>query len=98
MADIRSRSSDAGICVVVNDEGVVAGVLRSEQLQGDGDRRAEEAMRPGPSTFRPHVPIGEIAHYMSEHDLRAAPITSADGKLIGLLHLDDAMHAAHGDA
>jgi CBS domain-containing protein len=95
---VRARFADPEICVVVNDAGVVAGVMRSEQFEGDGNRRAEEAMRPGPSTFRPHVEIGEIFHYMSEHELTAVPITSADGKLVGVLHLDDARRAAHGDA
>jgi hypothetical protein len=33
---------------------------------------------------------------MTEHDLVNAPITTSDGRLVGLLLRDDAMAAAHG--
>ena len=51
-----------------------------------------------PSTFRPHVPIGEMAEYMVAHDLPSSPITSSDGRLIGILRREDAVHEAraHG--
>jgi Mg/Co/Ni transporter MgtE len=52
-------------------------------------------MRPGPSTFRPHVPIEEMAQFMHEHDLVSSPITSSDGRLIGLLRREDALRVAH---
>ncbi len=52
-------------------------------------------MRPGPSTFRPNVPIGEMAHYMLEHDLPSSPITTSDGRLVGLLTAEDATRVAH---
>lgn len=70
-------------------------MLRDEELSGDPSRTVEEAMRPGPSTFRPNVPISEMAHYMTEHDLISAPITTSDGKLVGLLLRDDAVKVAH---
>jgi predicted transcriptional regulator len=53
-------------------------------------------MRPGPSTFRPHVSIQEMAHYMVDHDLPTSPITSSDGRLIGILRRQDALDLAHG--
>jgi Mg/Co/Ni transporter MgtE len=52
-------------------------------------------MRPGPSTFRPHVSIGEMAHFMIDHDIVSSPITASDGRLIGLLRAEDAVRAAH---
>jgi predicted transcriptional regulator len=42
-------------------------------------------MEPGPSTFRPHVPVAEMSEYFAEHDLASAPITTSEGVLIGLL-------------
>ena len=51
-------------------------------------------MRPGPSTFRPHVGVTEMAKYMSEHDLETSPITTSDGRLIGILVRDDVLAAA----
>jgi predicted transcriptional regulator len=84
------------LCVVVNDQRIVLGILRAEQLSGPDDQRAEDAMRPGPSTYRPNVEIGEMADRMTKHDLDAVPITSSDGKLMGVLHREDALREAHG--
>jgi CBS domain-containing protein len=89
------RASDWDACVVVNHERVVLGLLRAEELKGDPARRIEEAMRPGPSTFRPHVPILEMAHYMIDHDVENAPITTSDGRLVGLLLRTDALRTVH---
>jgi Mg/Co/Ni transporter MgtE len=96
LGDVRARTEAAGwdAAVVVDDGGVVLGLLRREELDGEPERRIEEAMRPGPSTFRPNVHIVELAEHMVEHDLVSAPITTGDGVLIGLLRRDDAVDAA----
>jgi len=80
--------------VVVNEERVVLGLLREKELRSDPDLRIEEAMRPGPSTFRPFVSIEKMAKTMVEHDLANAPITTSDGRLVGLLTRADAVKAA----
>src|SRR6266511_3534620 len=87
---VRERARAAGwdACVVVNDERVVLGLLRQEELERP-EGRIEEVMRPGPSTFRPHVPIEEMADFMVAHDLPTSPITSSDGRLIGVLRRED---------
>jgi Mg/Co/Ni transporter MgtE len=98
LGDVRERVGSAGwdACVVVNDESVVMGLLRSKELDGDPELPIERAMRPGPSTFRPHVPIQEMADFMTRHDLVNAPITTSDGRLVGLLVREDAQKAASG--
>ena len=80
--------------VVVNEAQVVLGLLREKELDSEPGRRVAEVMRPGPSTFRPFVSADEIAHYMVEHDLKSAPITTSDGRLVGLLLREDAVAAA----
>jgi Mg/Co/Ni transporter MgtE len=90
---VRSEGWDA--CVVVNDEKVVLGLLRKAQLEGNPDEPVEHAMRPGPSTFRPHVSIGDMAHFMLDHDLQSSPVTTSDGRLVGLLRREDAVANAH---
>ena len=80
--------------MVVNDERVVLGLLREAELDRDGGEPIERVMRPGPSTFRPHVPIVEMARFMVAHDLPTSPITSSDGRLIGVLRREDAVQAA----
>jgi predicted transcriptional regulator len=97
LGEVQQRVRAAGwdACVVVNQQRVVLGLLRAKELDGDPDQRIEQAMRPGPSTFRPHVPIAEMAQYMVEHDSENAPITTSDGRLVGLLRQQDAVRAAH---
>ena len=98
LGEVAARAHAAGwdACVVVNQERVVLGLLRAKELDGDPGSRIEAAMRPGPSTFRPHVPVAELAHYLLDHDVENAPITTSDGRLVGLLRRDDALRAAHG--
>ena len=95
--DVRERVRAAGwdACVVVNEERIVMGLLRAEELGREGDVTAESAMRPGPSTFRPHVAIDEMAKFMATHDLPNVPVTTSAGELIGLLIREDAERAAH---
>jgi Mg/Co/Ni transporter MgtE len=94
--DVQERVKAGGwdACVVVNDERVVMGLLRSKELEERG-RPVEHVMRPGPSTFRPHVSILEMATFMREHDLQNSPVTTSDGRLVGLLYREDAERKAH---
>jgi CBS domain-containing protein len=96
IGEVRERVRAAGwdVCVVVNEEGIVFGLLREGELKRGADEPVERFMRPGPSTFRPNVSIEEMAGFMTEHDLVSSPITSSDGRLIGLLRKDDAVRAA----
>lgn len=90
----RVRAAGGDACVVVNEERVVLGLLRAAHLDRDADLRVEEAMSPGPSTFRPHVFIMEMAEYMTKHDLPSAPVTTGEGVLVGMLHREDAVRMA----
>jgi Mg/Co/Ni transporter MgtE len=96
LSDVRDRVARLGrdAVVVVNKENVVMGLLRAKELQQEGDLIIEEAMRPGPSTFRPYVSAREMADFMVEHKLECSPITTSDGKLVGLLYQADAVSAA----
>jgi len=96
LGDVQERVRAAGwnACVVVNQERVVLGLLREKELDEAPDRRIQEVMRPGPSTFRPHVETLEMATYMVEHDVESSPITTSDGRLVGLLLREDVVKAA----
>lgn len=96
---VRQRVETSGwdACVVVNADRVVLGLLRQDELATAEDEPVEQVMRPGPRTFRPHVPIGTLAHYMLDHELFISLITTSDGRLVGLLRQQDALRAAHGD-
>src|SRR5262249_51248590 len=91
LGDVRDRVRAQGgdSVVVVNEERVVFGLLRAKELAKDPAQLIEQAMRPGPSTFRPFVSIHEMAQFMVEHKLENAPITTSDGRLVGLLLQQD---------
>jgi CBS domain-containing protein len=48
-------------------------------------------MRPGPSTFRPYVLVEELGKTMVDHKLESSPITTSDGRLVGLLLQKDVL-------
>lgn len=97
LGEVRSRVQEAGwdACVVVNEERIVLGLLREDELDNRDDALVEDVMGAGPSTFRPHVPIEEMAAYMTENEVASIPITTSEGRLVGLLLSDDALAAAH---
>ena len=96
LGDVRDRVRGLGwdAVVVTNSERVVFGLLRSKELDKDPDLRIKDAMRPGPSTFRPYIAIKELAEKMTEHRLENSPITTNDGRLVGLLLREDAVRVA----
>jgi CBS domain-containing protein len=91
IGDVRARAAAAmsEACVVVSAERVVLGLLRAAQLQADPGLLVEAVMRPGPSTFRPFVSVAEMRRTMTERDLESSPVTTSDGKLVGLVTKKD---------
>ena len=96
LGDVRNRveQSSLEVAAVVDSERIVLGMLRSKQLEMDPNLAVEQAMRPGPSTFRPYVSMKELADYMVEHSLECVPITTSDGRLVGVLLKSDATRMA----
>lgn len=96
LGDVADRIAGIGwhVAVVVDAGRVVLGLLRAAELAKDAELTVEEAMRPGPSTFRTYVAIKEVADHMTQHELESSPITTSDGKLVGLLFREDAVREA----
>jgi predicted transcriptional regulator len=91
LGDVRDRAVAAGwdACVVVSENRVVLGLLRANELQADPDLLVERVMRPGPSTYRPFVSVEEMRHTMIDRSLESSPVTTSDGKLVGLVRKED---------
>jgi CBS domain-containing protein len=91
LGDVRDRVAVAGwdTCVVVSPELVVLGLLRAKELNADSDLLVEQAMRPGPSTYRPSVSVTELRRIMADRDLDSSPVTTSDGRLVGLVRRQD---------
>src|SRR5260370_21239207 len=94
-ARVRAKGWDA--VGVVNDQRVVFGLLRSKELEKDPELLIEQAMRPAPSTFRTFVVLHEMLHKMIDHKLESSPITTSDGRLVGLLLQKDVAAALEKD-
>jgi len=91
LGDVRDRAAAAGwdACVVVSEQRVVLGLLRAKELNADPDQPAGRAMRPGPSTYRPSVSVAEMRQIMADRDLDSSPVTTSDGRLVGLVRRQD---------
>jgi CBS domain-containing protein len=87
LGDVRDRVLAEGweACVVVGNARVVLGLLRANELQGDPNLPVERVMRPGPSTFRPFVTVEEMRRTMTDRNLASSPVTTADGRLVGVV-------------
>ena len=88
---IRDRVREGGwdVCVVVDEQRVVLGLVRAEAFGGDPAIPVEEVMEAGPVTFRPNLRAGQMPDYLKKQRTPRALVTTSDGVLIGLLRLDD---------
>jgi CBS domain-containing protein len=91
LGDVRHRAVTAGwdACVVVSRDRVVLGLLRARELDVDPDLPVEQVMRPGPSTYRPLVCVADMRRTMIDRHLESSPVTTSDGKLVGLVRKQD---------
>ena len=85
IADVarRVRADGWDLCVVVDSDRVVLGMLDAEALGGAG--LVENAMREAPTTFRPHAPVDKAAERFKRRDGQSLLITTSSGHLIGVL-------------
>jgi len=90
LGDVSSRVAAAGwdACVVLEDR-VVLGLLRARELRADPGLLVDRVMRPGPSTYRPSVSVDEMRQIMTDRHLESSPVTTSDGRLVGLVRRQD---------
>ena len=81
----RVRAARRDVCVVVDSEHIVLGIVDAEALSGDPATVVESIMKPDPVTFRPDLRTGEIPDYVRKRQFRHVLVTTSDGVLIGLL-------------
>ncbi len=70
--------------LVVNDEGILLGLLR---LPTDASPHVtvEEAMEPGPVTLRANEPLDPLLEHMAEGGVTEVVVTTPDGQLLGVI-------------
>jgi rhodanese-related sulfurtransferase len=82
-------------CYVIAGDRTVLGRVGRRARRADADRPITDVMSPGPSTYRPDVPIGELVPKMVEAGLQRVPVTNPEGRLLGILERSDAEQALH---
>lgn len=87
LPELCQRLDESGweTCFVVNNEGVVLGRIGRATIRGRQDLSAEDAMTPGPSTIRPSARLEDVAERMQRQHLTTLPVTTPDGRLVGLI-------------
>ena len=60
----RVRAARQDVCVVVDSEHIVLGIVDGDALSGDPATVVENIMKPDQVTFRPHLRTGEIPDYV----------------------------------
>jgi len=63
----------------------VLGQLGQAALAREDDVSVEEAMTAGPSTVRPSFELDRAVERMRREHLNTLPVTTSDGRLLGLL-------------
>jgi CBS domain-containing protein len=76
-------------CVVVNNAGVVLGLLRGEALQAAPEAPVALAMESGPTTIRPNRSLRDIRDYMRQHGATSVVVTTPAGQLMGIVERQD---------
>lgn len=96
LQDICERLDESGwdTCFVVDDQRVLLGRLGRRAIRSRENVSAEEAMTPGPSTIRPSARLHDVVERMQRQKLSSLPVTTSDGRLVGLLLREDAERAA----
>lgn len=89
MRDRVSATEGWDVCLVVDAQRVVLGLVSSKALSGDPSVPVEDVMEPAPATIRPNLGIGEMPEYLGKQQIPHAIITTPDGVLIGLLRRED---------
>jgi CBS domain-containing protein len=88
-ANRRVLKAGGDRCVVVDEERVVLGLLREEELAADADAVVEEVMRDGPATFRPDEPVEKVRKRMRARGASSVLVTTPGGRLVGLFALSE---------
>src|SRR6266536_1105424 len=93
---VQSLVEETGfeLCVVVNAQRVVLGVVRGKALHASPDTLVEQVMQPAPVTYRPNVTVDELAHHLEGSNVKHALVSTADGVLVGLVRRAEVARAA----
>jgi CBS domain-containing protein len=95
VGELRERVTSSGldVCVVLNDERIVLGVLRGDALTKEPEARAGDVLDRGPKTQRPNTPVEKLLASRASDGVKSWIVTTPHGLYLGLLTRDDAERA-----
>lgn len=70
-------------CVVLNEQDIVLGRMRTKDLRGPDEMTVEHVMEPGPTTVRPTEPAKGLLERMKRKNIPAVIVTARTGRLVG---------------
>jgi arabinose-5-phosphate isomerase len=87
---------ELGVTLVVTDNNMLAGIITDgdirrlvTQKRTIYDMQVKDVMTPAPHTLQPDAPAYDALNMMEKYQITVLPITSASGKVKGILHLHD---------
>jgi Mg/Co/Ni transporter MgtE len=91
VGDVRERvwASPYRFALVLGPDRTLLGRLRKAALEGDPDAVAQDVMEPGPSTIRFDRSLESVRERMGRLDLRTLPVTTPEGRLLGVVRRED---------
>lgn len=91
LPDVHSRLQASGwdVCVMVDADGLVFGLLHERQIAEGQPGTVEEAMEEGPTTFRPDSSPEAIRDYLDRSDRKTTIVTTNRGQLLGAVQKED---------
>ncbi|MDW8478754.1 MAG: CBS domain-containing protein [Xanthomonadales bacterium] len=89
---LAPRAETLGVLYAVDEGSRLLGTVSLRELVlADEEARIGELMRPDPVAARPEWPRAEAAELIRRHDPVAPPVVDGEGRLIGIVTVDDAM-------
>jgi len=84
--DLATRIDGAdGLCVVVDDERIVLGVVRDDAVHLPAGTRVADALQPAPPSVRPSITARELADSMEKDGRSYVLVTTSHGELVGIV-------------
>jgi CBS domain-containing protein len=82
-AGARAEQRGYSVCPVVNENGIVLGVIGKRDWDIDPTASAEQLMDSAPTTLRPSDPLEKAKQKLDESERGAVLVTDSDGRLLG---------------
>jgi rhodanese-related sulfurtransferase len=97
LEDVKSRRRpNQDLCVVLNDRGIVLGLIQGETWDANPLARIVDVMQPGPRTFRPDMDPKDAQKILHNRNATSALVTTSDGELLGIiLAAEKKSHKSH---